>query len=228
MDWKLAPALKTLRRQIDEKWPDRSKDSDGTVGDPRHQARKSDHNPNWAGVVCAIDITRDDENGPDCEQLALSALRDPRVAYVIYNRRIASRGGTWRKYGGSNPHTKHVHISLKQKQACWDDSSEWELDASEFSAVGLYKEPTMPLVKSNTFRAAAAGIGTAVLALLNSWQFWFVLILIAIFGYIIWERNGKPDIYGWVRQKVIGQGDDEPDDDDHAHVTNADDERGDP
>jgi hypothetical protein len=120
MAYRLAGALKALRAQIDEQWPDRDKGSDGWIGDTSHKARRSDHNPNRRGVVTAIDITRDSENGPDCEQLALSCLQDERTKYVIYNRRIASQGGTWRKYSGSNAHTKHVHISVKADTAAYD------------------------------------------------------------------------------------------------------------
>jgi hypothetical protein len=33
------------------------------------------------------------------------------VAEVIYNRRIWTRSEGWRTYGGSNPHTDHIHVS---------------------------------------------------------------------------------------------------------------------
>ena len=51
----------TLRDQIDRRWPKRDKASDGWIGDAAHLARgsASDHTPNKAGVVHAIDI---DEN----------------------------------------------------------------------------------------------------------------------------------------------------------------------
>jgi hypothetical protein len=34
-----------LRDQIDRRWPNRDKRSDGWIGDSDHAARKSDHNP---------------------------------------------------------------------------------------------------------------------------------------------------------------------------------------
>ena len=45
MSWRLAHGLEKLRSQVNEKWPLRSKDSDGSIGDEHHSARASDHNP---------------------------------------------------------------------------------------------------------------------------------------------------------------------------------------
>lgn len=82
------------------------------IGDPDHQGRDSDHNPNRAGVVCAIDIMPG--HGLDLGELAeeIRARRHPAGKYVIYQDRIASaaRGWTWRDYTGDY-HT-HVHVSV--------------------------------------------------------------------------------------------------------------------
>ncbi|HKV33547.1 MAG TPA: hypothetical protein VJP89_04485, partial [Pyrinomonadaceae bacterium] len=61
MAWRVAKSLLRLREQINELAPNRSKASDGTIGDAAHASRKSDHNP-WVkdgsiGVVTAMDIT---------------------------------------------------------------------------------------------------------------------------------------------------------------------------
>jgi len=45
-----------LRDQVNRRWPRRDKASDGWIGDRAHSERISDHNPNKAGVVHAIDI----------------------------------------------------------------------------------------------------------------------------------------------------------------------------
>jgi hypothetical protein len=40
-------------------FPERSKESDGSIGNAEHSARQSDHNPDQFGIVRAIDITND-------------------------------------------------------------------------------------------------------------------------------------------------------------------------
>jgi hypothetical protein len=114
-----------LRLQIDDCYPDRDKSSDGWIGNLAHSLRPSDHNPDAAGIVRAIDIDRDlsGKAKPDimpylADQIRLAAKRgDKRISYVIFNGRIASSrmGWRWRKYSGINPHIKHCHISFTKK-----------------------------------------------------------------------------------------------------------------
>jgi hypothetical protein len=55
---------------------------------------------------------------PDlADQIRLAARTDKRIAYVIFNGRIASSrmGFRWRKYSGSNPHLHHCHVSFTKK-----------------------------------------------------------------------------------------------------------------
>lgn len=118
MSWHLAPALVTLRDQVNKRWPKRSKKDDGTVGDQAHRNRKSDHNPDSQGRVHAIDLTHDPKKGFDSYRFAehLRNERDARISYVISNKKIFSSTvapWTWRKYTGSNPHSAHVHISVR-------------------------------------------------------------------------------------------------------------------
>lgn len=132
---RLAKALVALRDQVNAKWPARSKASDGWIGDRAHSSRRSDHNPNEAGVVCALDITHDPVHGLDAGKLAeaLRASRDPRLSYVISNGRIANpriQNGAWRKYAGANPHNKHCHISVKQAPSVYDDQRPWAIDGA--------------------------------------------------------------------------------------------------
>src|SRR4051812_8700934 len=118
MAFRLAKALETLRSQVNAAHPTRRKASDGWIGDTAHSARKSDHNPNSAGVVCALDMTHDPGTfDAHAFAEALCQARDPRLNYVISNSRIASgaKGWAWRNYDGSNPHNKHVHLSVHQE-----------------------------------------------------------------------------------------------------------------
>jgi hypothetical protein len=121
----LSKAAQQLREQFDDTYPDRDRRSDGWVSDYRHSLRISDHNPDSkTGVVRAIDIDRDVHKGgkpdlmPDiADQLRLAAKTDKRIAYIIFNGRIASprMGWRWRKYKGSNPHHAHCHVSFTHK-----------------------------------------------------------------------------------------------------------------
>jgi hypothetical protein len=122
----LCKAGQQLREQFDDTFPDRDRSSDGWIGDTRHSARPSDHNPDAkTGVVRAIDVDRDVSGSakpdlmPDiANQIRLAAKAgDKRIAYVIFEGRIASprMGWRWRKYTGSNPHNKHCHISFTTK-----------------------------------------------------------------------------------------------------------------
>lgn len=129
---RLAFALKKLREQVNDAAPKRSKESDGWIGDTKHSARKSDHNPNKKGVVCALDITHDPDGGFDSYEFAehLRQERDERIANIISNGRIFSSTVSpwkWRKYTGANKHAHHVHISVAQDPSKYDDESAWDI-----------------------------------------------------------------------------------------------------
>lgn len=133
MAHRVAKSLLTLRDQVNAAAPSRDRSSDGTIGDESHRNRKSDHNPNADGVVTAMDITHDPSHGMDAGHLA-EALRlseDPRIKYVISNRRIFSSKISpwqWRPYNGANAHTHHVHISVDADKALYDDTRPWQVD----------------------------------------------------------------------------------------------------
>lgn len=141
MTWRLAKSLEKLRAQVNAAAPGRSKVSDGTVGDLRHQATKSEHNPNKWNVVCAMDITHDPKGGFDSYAFAehLRAKADNRIYYIISNGKIANPGKPWRKYNGVNPHDHHVHISVNPDvPALFDDPRDWD--------IGLGKAPLVTRV----------------------------------------------------------------------------------
>ena len=121
---KLCKAGQQLREQIDDSFPDRDRTSDGWIGDARHAARPSDHNPDEQGIVHAIDIDRDlsGKAKPDlmpnlADQIRIAGRTDKRIKYVIFNGKIASAKSLWRwvAYRGINPHRHHCHISFTNK-----------------------------------------------------------------------------------------------------------------
>ena len=122
--WHLAPSLAQLRREINTRWPNRDKSTDGTIGDTAHSSRASDHNPNSRGSVNAIDV---DKDGIDPTGLVGLAIKDPRVNYVIYNRQIWQRrhGFKPRPYSGINAHRQHVHVSILQSVAAEQSTTPW-------------------------------------------------------------------------------------------------------
>ena len=127
MSWHLAPALDQLRAEVNALWPNRSKASDGTIGDAAHSARTSDHNPNARRSVNAIDITA---SGIDTGKLINAAKAHPSVRYIIHRGRIMNRDiGNFqsRRYGGSNPHNTHVHISIYQSATAERRTQSWGL-----------------------------------------------------------------------------------------------------
>lgn len=142
MEWRVANCLLELRAEVNAKWPNRSKDSDGTIGDASHASRSSDHNP-WIAdppgpnVVSGMDITHDPASGCDSYALAQWLLdhRDPRIKYVISNRRIAAGDAgpspwVWRPYHGTNPHNHHCHISVKSDKSHYDSKAPWGISNS--------------------------------------------------------------------------------------------------
>jgi hypothetical protein len=122
---KLCAAGVKLRAQINNAYPDRDKSSDGWVADARHLAAgTSDHIPDSAGWVRALDLDRDlsGKSKPDlmpylANQIRALAKSDGRISYIIFAGKIASRRSLWRfiKYRGVNPHEKHMHVSFTKK-----------------------------------------------------------------------------------------------------------------
>lgn len=176
MSWRVAKSLDQLLVQLNTMFPNRSKDSDGSIGDARHQAESSsDHNP-WVhdgseGVVTARDFTNDPDHGLSSEALAnaLLASKDERIKYVISNKKIASGTGQghpawqWRPYTGSNAHNHHVHVSVKPDKAHYDDARSWTFSLAAAPATQPGAAPPAPVKKLPTLRQEDRGEEVAVL-----------------------------------------------------------------
>lgn len=145
-DWRLAKSLEVLRSQINTRWPARNKDSDGGIAGGEHHIANpnSDHEP-WVkdgamGVVTAFDFTNDPKTGPDAGVLAeaLRLSRDPRIKYLISNKRICAsyavhgeEAWSWRPYFGKNDHTHHVHVSVRSEKSFYDALEPWTIEISQ-------------------------------------------------------------------------------------------------
>lgn len=152
--WRPAKSLEVLRYQINAAYPGRNKLSDGTIGDSAHSKTKSEHNPDANGVVRALDITHDPAKGVDCGRIidALVASRDPRILYVIWNRRICSskvQPWVWRPYTKGNPHDHHFHLSVVDDPALYDNEGPWAIAGIPVvdAAPAPRPRPTPPPVK---------------------------------------------------------------------------------
>lgn len=165
MACKEAPACRAALDEATALFPRRSRASDGICGDPAHASRVSDHNPDSSGYAHAFDLTHDPANGCDVDALfaQLIARRDPRVKYVIRNRTIwrsydkpGLPAWTPQPYTGSNPHTKHGHVSILLS-ATLDKSPWW---AKELKAMF---DPPLQVLGWCLFPSSKTG-GTALAA----------------------------------------------------------------
>jgi hypothetical protein len=152
---KATPAAIAVLRQATALFPKRKKLSDGLLPSVAHQKQSpnSDHN-----TGLAVDLTHDPENGVDCAQIFEKLKEDKRVSYLIFNKKIwsrqyAKRGN--RPYSGSNPHTKHLHISIDPDMA--NDTSPWFWWMNQPKIVNQVKAALQPQPK----KKVAKGVNLA-------------------------------------------------------------------
>ena len=114
------PAAIAVLRQATAIAPSRMKASDGLLPSKAHLAQNpnSDHN-----TGLAADLTHDPARGIDCSDIYEQLKRDKRVKYLIFKGQIWMLGRGDKPYTGSNPHNKHLHISIKDN--CGNDDSPW-------------------------------------------------------------------------------------------------------
>lgn len=138
MSYYLVETLKQLRREVDARYPGRSKSHDGWIGDTAHSKRKSDHNPDAKGRVKAVDITNPPGGGQALADRVRRVMIDRgQAGYVIHGGRICSsaKGWRWRHYTGRDPHLHHVHVSVHSQL---DSTASW----------GIASPPLVPPVRS--------------------------------------------------------------------------------
>lgn len=113
-------SAKSVLRQATARFPKRLTASDGLLPSLAHQKQSpsSDHNTGFA-----VDITHDPVFGINCHEAYAHMKADKRVKYLIFKGKIWSVEKGEREYDGSNPHNKHLHISIKD--TCGNDDSDW-------------------------------------------------------------------------------------------------------
>ncbi len=114
------PAALAVLRQATALSPNRNKVSDGLLPSAAHlrQNPNSDHNTGFA-----VDLTDDPKAGIDCKDIYEKLKEDKRVKYLIFKGQIWMPIRGDKPYKGSNPHNKHLHISIKDKHGY--DTSPW-------------------------------------------------------------------------------------------------------
>ena len=136
---KASPAAVAVLRQATALAPKRMKASDGLLPSAAHLKANpnSDHN-----TGLAFDITHDPKRGIDASVCFTKWREDERVDYLIFNGKIWSKARGERKYTGKNPHTKHIHCSIKAEQG--ENTSPWFWWLDEPKAINQVKAKLAP------------------------------------------------------------------------------------
>lgn len=162
--WVVVPCLLEGRDQVNQRFPNRDKSSEGTIGDTAHQASASSHNPDLTGSpeyrdgdtvdeVRAWDCDKDlnDSAGVSAEQLVQLWITKSRAGampwlrYLIYNKRIWHKNNGWatQVYTGSDTHTSHIHINSDFTQSADTvTGTDWHL--SEIGGATPVANPVPP------------------------------------------------------------------------------------
>lgn len=152
----MTDGLRNFRAQLDRRWPDRDRTSDGWIGDEAHQGRTSGHNPDdtkgsrpaWDGdpdkipEVRAEDIDTD-LHDPDVtmQDVVDHLIRLPGLElvcrYLILDRKIYHERNNFGPvpYTG-DPHDKHLHFEGAWSQA-GDNNSTFDFKLEEVGRVAL-------------------------------------------------------------------------------------------
>jgi hypothetical protein len=147
--WRVVNSLNKLNEQIRAYAPRAvppatNVDSWGSIADNVHST-SSDHYPHYYGalgstaVVCARDFPHAPGLGLDGGVVTehMRQVRDSRVQYIIFNRRITgvNYGWQWHTYIGDDPHNTHFHVSCVHS-AIADSTAAWSLPGSSSTSFG--------------------------------------------------------------------------------------------
>jgi hypothetical protein len=169
--WRVVNSLNKLNEQIRAYAPRAlppatSADAWGSIADNAHST-SSDHYPHYyaalgsTAVVCARDFPHAPGLGLDGGVVTehLRQSRDPRLQYVIFNRRITGRNYAnedgewiWHNYTGDDPHNTHFHVSGVHGTVA-DSVAAWSLPGG-VSAASIPEGSDMPIVVKFSDNAA--------------------------------------------------------------------------
>ena len=163
-----APICRALLDQADERYPNRSRLSDGILSSDAHKLQNPTSDHDYGN---AVDLTHSPLSGCDAHAYAkwLASKRFPWIKYIISNSRIWSLdryNEGWRYYNGSNPHEKHIHISIyaeyRSANVRWFESgAELKMDATTKSQMQAMLDQT----EAQIMAAVRAELRQVVLAI---------------------------------------------------------------
>lgn len=183
--WRVVRSLDRLNEQVRAAYPQAVPPATpvtswGAIADSAHSST-SDHYPHHylalgrVAVVCARDFPHAPALGLDGHALAdrLRRSRDPRIGYIVSNRRITgpAHGWAWDTYDGSDPHDTHIHVSSVHT-AVADDTRDWQIGDVMTPAqfVAILKDPDVArLMRALPWQYVGGGIpaGMSTLGVLN-------------------------------------------------------------
>lgn len=118
----LSRSLDNLFDEIDARWPNRDRRTDGWYTNERESVG---HNRGHRGLVHAIDV---DDDGIDETWIINNIYKGGGVLrYIIWNRGIYHVRDGWKRraYTGKSPHTDHMHLEINQTNTAEDYNGHW-------------------------------------------------------------------------------------------------------
>jgi len=178
MAWYLNPALSRFRAAVDVRYPDRSKKSDGTIGDEAHQQGNSDHNEDPDGSVDALDMDvelngRGGRYAEEVEHLKRAFEAHESSRYWIHNDQIAERATGWKRRAykpgdpSRNKHIKHIHWNTRESHE--RSTAPWNLEVEDMTPdqAQLLKDSHYVLAKGTRVGGKPVPMHVAVTALVE-------------------------------------------------------------